>query len=275
MTLDRDLPGHSAVTAMSEASYTQRKVIQLHNISKSYDGHTALADVSLGFLEHRTTAVIGPSGCGKSTLLRVIIGLVTPDTGKVNVFDRNLSTETLIETRRRIGYVIQDGGLFPHLTARENVELMARHLQWSDADIGDRIHSLALLVRLPEDRLDLFPVELSGGQRQRVGLMRSLMLDPSVLLLDEPLGALDPMIRAELQTELRDIFGSLKKTVVLVTHDLSEAAFLADRIVLMRNGQVVQSGQIEDLLARPSVSFVSDFVNAQRRHIGAAGAGAP
>ncbi|NNE48101.1 MAG: ATP-binding cassette domain-containing protein [Rhodothermales bacterium] len=250
-------------------------MIQLYNISKSYDGHTALADVSLDFLEHRTTAVIGPSGCGKSTLLRVIIGLVTPDTGKVNVFDRNLSTDTLIDTRRRIGYVIQDGGLFPHLTARENVEMMARHLQWSDADIGDRIHSLALLVRLPEDRLDLFPVELSGGQRQRVGLMRSLMLDPSLLLLDEPLGALDPMIRAELQTELRDIFGSLKKTVVLVTHDLSEAAFLADRIVLMRNGQVVQSGQIEDLLERPAVSFVSDFVNAQRRHIGEAGAGAP
>ncbi len=248
-------------------------MIHLRDIEKSFGGHAALAGVSLYFEEHTTTAVIGPSGCGKSTLLRVIIGLVVPDAGEVDVLGRPLSHETIVDTRRRTGYVIQEGGLFPHLTARENVELMARHLAWEKATVDERTHFLADLVRLRRDRLDLYPIELSGGQRQRVGLMRSLMLDPSILLLDEPLGALDPMIRAELQDELRDIFRSLDKTVVLVTHDLSEAAFLADRIVLLRQGRVVQTGTLDDLLHRPAETFVTDFVNAQRSRIGTAEGG--
>ena len=247
-------------------------MIRLRSISKSFDGHVALDSLSLDVAENSTSVVIGPSGCGKSTLLRAIIGLVTPDAGRIDVLGQQLVPGALIHIRRRIGYVIQAGGLFPHLTGRQNVELMARHLDWPEASVIERTQELSDLVRLPHDRLDLYPVELSGGQRQRVGLMRALMLNPSVLLLDEPLGALDPMIRAELQDELREIFASLRKTVVLVTHDLSEAAYLADCIVLMRRGRIVQTGTLNDLMERPAEPFVTDFVNAQRSHVGGGGA---
>ena len=166
--------------------------------------------------------------------------------------------------RLRTGYVIQDGGLFPHLTARGNVTLLARHLGWDRPRIEARVAELAELTRFPADGLDRHPRQLSGGQRQRVGLMRALMLDPAALLLDEPLGALDPLVRADLQTELRDIFRSLGKTVVLVTHDLGEATFFADRVVLLRDGRVVQEGSPADLWHRPADPFVTRFVQAQR-----------
>jgi osmoprotectant transport system ATP-binding protein len=160
--------------------------------------------------------------------------------------------------------VIQDGGLFPHLTARGNVSLLARHLGWPAARIDARVADLAALTRLPADALDRAPHELSGGQRQRVALMRALMLDPAALLLDEPLGALDPLVRADLQAELRDLFRSLGKTVVLVTHDLGEATFLADHLVLLREGSIVQQGPPADLWRRPADPFVTRFVQAQR-----------
>lgn len=166
--------------------------------------------------------------------------------------------------RLRTGYVIQDGGLFPHLTARGNVTLLARHLGWPAARIAARVTELADLSRFPADGLDRFPRQLSGGQRQRVGLMRALMLDPDALLLDEPLGALDPLVRADLQTDLRDIFRGLGKTVVLVTHDLGEAAHFADRVVLLKDGQLVQEGTPADLWHRPAEPFVTRFVQAQR-----------
>src|SRR5262249_22018916 len=163
-----------------------------------------------------------------------------------------------------VGYVIQDGGLFPHLTARGNVTLMARYLGWDRARIAARVAGLADLTRFPADGLDRYPHQLSGGQRQRVGLMRALMLDPDALLLDEPLGALDPLVRADLQAELRDIFRRLGKTVVLVTHDLGEAAFFADRVVLLKAGRVVQEGGPGALWPRPGDAFVPRFVQAQR-----------
>ena len=172
---------------------------------------------------------------------------------------------TCIAVRRRTGYVIQDGGLFPHLSAADNAALLARHLGWSAARRRERLDELAALVRLPGDVLARTPRELSGGQRQRVSLMRALMLDPEALLLDEPLGALDPMVRAELQDDLRAIFAELAKTVVLVTHDLAEAAFFADTVVLMRDGAVVQAGPPGDLEARPADPFVTQFIGAQRR----------
>ena len=166
--------------------------------------------------------------------------------------------------RRRIGYVVQGGGLFPHLTARENVALVARYLGWPPERIARRISELAALARLDEGALGRYPGQLSGGQAQRVGLVRALALDPEVLLLDEPLGALDPLTRADLQGDLRGVFQALGKTVVLVTHDLAEAAFFAGRLLLLRDGRVVQDGSLEELLRAPAEPFVTRFLRAHR-----------
>ena len=161
--------------------------------------------------------------------------------------------------------VIQEGGLFPHLDARQNVSLLARYLGWSAARIDERIEQLHTLFKLPADLLDRYPNELSGGQRQRVSMMRALMLNPDLLLLDEPLAALDPMIRFDLQQELRDIFNEMDKTVLLVTHDMGEAGFFADTIVLLSGGGIVQAGSMSDLLKRPAQPFVEQFIRAQRQ----------
>lgn len=236
----------------------------LHDIEKVYAGRRALGPISLEVPPGRTTVLIGPSGCGKSTLIRLLIGLIEPDKGAVTFHGIPVCSKTARNVRLRVGYVIQDGGLFPHLTARGNVTLMARYLGRDRESIAARVDELAELTRLPADGLDRYPHQLSGGQRQRVGLMRALMLDPEALLLDEPLAALDPLIRADLQTELRDIFRALNKTVVLVTHDLREASFFADRVVLLRDGRVVQEGSPADLWRRPADPFVTRFVQAQR-----------
>ena len=235
----------------------------LRGISKSFDGTAALRGVDLDIPAARATVLIGPSGCGKSTLLRLMIGLIAPDQGTVTFERRPLDAGSLPHVRRRLGYVIQDGGLFPHLTAAGNVSLMARHLGWPRPRVAARLAELAELVRLPLPLLDRLPLELSGGQRQRVGLMRALMLDPDVLLLDEPLGALDPIVRRELQEDLKAIFQRLGKTVVLVTHDLHEAAYFADEIVLLRAGEIVQRGAPSELLHAPKDDFVRRFVTAQ------------
>jgi osmoprotectant transport system ATP-binding protein len=163
-----------------------------------------------------------------------------------------------------MGYVIQDGGLFPHLTARANVTVLARHLGWDAARIAARTEELEALTRFPEGGLDRYPGELSGGQRQRVALMRALMLDPDVLLLDEPLGALDPITRHDLQGDLKEIFQTLQKTVLLVTHDVAEAAHFADAVALMLEGRVVQHGTVRDLVEQPADPFVTRFLEAQR-----------
>ncbi len=236
----------------------------LDHVSKRYGDAVALDAVDLRIPAGRVTALIGPSGAGKSTLLRLLLGLEWPDAGRVLFEDAPLRRETLLAQRRRIGYVIQEGGLFPHLTAGGNVALLARTLGWAPAKIRVRARELAALCRLPENALMRFPAELSGGQRQRVGLIRALMLDPKVLLLDEPLGALDPLIRFELQEELRQLFGELGKTVVLVTHDVAEAAFLADELVLLHDGRIVQRGAPDELLGRPVEPFVRAFLGAQR-----------
>lgn len=243
--------------------------LALHNVSKRYGAHGALDEVSLE-LPAQTTALIGPSGCGKSTLLRTLIGLVTPDSGQLFFEGRPIDAADIGALRQRMGYVIQEGGLFPHLKARANVTLMARYLGRDKAETAARCDELAELVDLTPDQLDRYPGELSGGQRQRVSLMRALMLDPKVLLLDEPLGALDPMIRAQLQEELKRIFNRLGKTVVIVTHDLAEAAFFGHQIVLMRDGQVEQIGALKELEANPANAFVEEFIAVQRRAIAAA-----
>jgi osmoprotectant transport system ATP-binding protein len=240
-------------------------VIALKGVSKRFGDTAAVDTLDLTCAAHRTTALIGPSGSGKSTILRLIAGLATPTTGTVEVGGTPVTAESLPGLRRRMGYVIQEGGLFPHLTAEGNVTLMARHLRQPPTATARRLRDLCDLTHFPADGLTRYPAELSGGQRQRVSLMRALMLDPDVLLLDEPLGSLDPLVRASLQTELREIVTRLERTVVLVTHDLPEAAYLAHHIVLLHSGRIVQQGTLEDLRDRPADGFVGEFLSAQRR----------
>ncbi|RJS23896.1 ABC transporter ATP-binding protein [Corallococcus sp. H22C18031201] len=239
---------------------------ELEDVSKRFGSTWALHPLSLTLPSGRTTVLLGPSGCGKSTLLRLLNGLSRPDTGRVLFEGQPLPAEgePLLALRRRVGYALQGGGLFPHLTGTHNVTLMAQHLRWPAARTRERLDVLLELTRFPAEALERYPAQLSGGQRQRVALMRALMLDPDVLLLDEPLGALDPLVRHELQADLRGIFARLRKTVVLVTHDLAEAAFLGDDLVLMREGRVVQQGALRELEARPADPFVTRFIQAQR-----------
>jgi len=239
-------------------------MFELRGVSKRFGDLLALAPTDLFVPPGQTMVLIGPSGSGKSTLLRMMVGLLRPDTGEVRFAGMELTPEDAQALRRRMGFVVQGGGLFPHLSAHENATIMARYLDWERSRIQGRLDLLVELTRLPVDRLSKYPIELSGGERQRVSLIRALMLDPDVLLLDEPLGALDPMTRFELQTDLRRIFGQLRKTVVLVTHDLTEAAFFADQIVLLRAGRVVQRGPLDELVRSPADSFVTQFINAQR-----------
>ncbi len=238
--------------------------VQLTGVSKTFGASVALHPLDLSFAPGRTTVLIGPSGCGKSTILRLIIRLLRPESGVVEFDGEEITDASIAALRRRIGYVIQDGGLFPHLTARANVLLMARHLDQPSETMSARLSELCTLTRFPADALDRYPAELSGGQRQRVSLMRALALSPDLLLLDEPLGALDPLVRAALQKDLKEIFKRLEQTVILVTHDLAEAAYLADEIVLMNEGRVVQSGLLDELRERPANEFVTEFINAQR-----------
>ncbi len=239
-------------------------MLELRGVSKSYGDSVALHTTDLTVEPGRTTALIGPSGCGKSTMLRVMVGLIPASTGEVLFDGQPITPQNARQLRHRMGYVIQEGGLFPHLTARRNATIMARHLGWDTSRIEARLTELAKLVDLPLDWLDRYPVQLSGGQRQRVSMMRALFLDPDLVLLDEPMGVLDPLIRSELQEQLKEIFKTLNKTVVMVTHDIGEAGFLAETILLLKAGRVVQSGTLEQLVRTPADPFVTEFINAQR-----------
>jgi osmoprotectant transport system ATP-binding protein len=239
-------------------------LLTLQGVSKRFGETSVLEQTSLSIENGLTTALIGPSGCGKSTILRLVVGLATPDSGRIEFAGQEVNPSTITQLRSRIGYVIQEGGLFPHLTARDNVLLMARHLNKPAAESEQRLNELCDLTQLDCSVLQRYPTELSGGQRQRIGLMRALMLSPELLLLDEPLGALDPLVRYALQRDLKAIFQQLKQTTLLVTHDLAEAAYLGDTIVLMNRGKIVQQGKLADLRTKPSSSFVTEFIEAQR-----------
>ncbi|QDT64432.1 ATP-binding cassette domain-containing protein [Calycomorphotria hydatis] len=239
-------------------------MIRLDAVTVEYQALSVLDEFDLEVRAGETTVMIGPSGCGKTTLLRLMIGLTTPNSGSVFFDGDEVTPRQWSLVRRRIGYVIQEGGLFPHLTAGENVALMANRLGKERSWTEERMQYLANLVSLPIEVMKRYPTEMSGGQRQRVGMMRALMLEPEVLLLDEPLGALDPLIRAELQNDLKRIITELKKTVVLVTHDLGEAEFFADRILLLKSGKIVQDSKPEELLVSPANDFVRSFISAQR-----------
>lgn len=238
--------------------------LSLTGVEKRFGSTVALARTDLEVAAGTTCALVGESGSGKSTLLRLVVGLLEPDAGEVFIGGERMSPTSARALRHRMGYVIQDGGLFPHMTTRANATVLARHLGWDRARAKQRLDELVALTRFPGDALDRYPGELSGGQRQRVALMRALMLDPDVLLLDEPLGALDPITRHDLQRELKDIFHELQKTVLLVTHDVSEAAHFADQMVLMLEGRVVQRGTLRDLVDHPADPFVTRFLEAQR-----------
>jgi osmoprotectant transport system ATP-binding protein len=242
-------------------------MLNFNNVSKRYGENVALHSTNLEIETGKTTVLIGPSGCGKSTLLRLIAGLVLADEGQISFLDTPLDSSNITRLRHRMGYMIQEGGLFPHFTGERNVSLMAHQLGWSDERIKRRVLELLDLAQLPAECLKRFPGELSGGQRQRISLMRALMLDPDLLLLDEPLGALDPMIRYELQQELREIFEKLDKTVVMVTHDIAEAAFFGHTLIMMRRGRVLQQGPFSDLAQRPADEFVADFIGTQRKQL--------
>ena len=239
-------------------------MIEMQNVAKRLGPRFALAPLALDFPDGTTSVLIGPSGCGKSTVLRLIAGLLLPDCGSVLYDGIAIRPETAQALRRQMGYVIQEGGLFPHLGIEANVALAARHLAQPQSWIKQRLDELCDLVALSPSLLARYPHELSGGQRQRVALMRALMLDPAVLLLDEPLGSLDPVTRRGLQVELKNIFGRLRKTVIMVTHDMGEAAHFAGEVILMREGRIIQRGTLDDLLRRPAEPYVSEFISAQR-----------
>src|SRR5437667_1525734 len=239
-------------------------LIRLVDVRKRYGDAAALHPTNLSIDRGKITVLIGPSGCGKSTLLRLIIRLIEPDSGSIEFDGEPITPDNIDILRRRIGYVIQEGGLFPHLTSRANVLLMARHLGKSWEEMQRRLLELCELTRFSNQLLPRYPVELSGGQRQRVSLMRALMLSPELLLLDEPLGALDPLVRASLQKDLKEIFARLRQTVLFVTHDLAEAIYFGDEIVLMNGGRIVQKGSVTDLREKPADPFVLEFINAQR-----------
>lgn len=225
----------------------------------------AIEELTLRLESGRTTALVGPSGCGKSTVLKLAAGLLTPEAGQIRIGAQTLTAANANRLRHRLGYVLQEGGLFPHLSARDNVSLMARYLGWQPRRVAERIQELIDLMQLSAAHLDRHPAQLSGGERQRISLARALMLDPDLLLLDEPLGALDPIVRHDLQRELRGLFRRLGKTVLFVTHDVAEAGYLADELVLMRAGRVVQRGTLRQLIATPAEAFVEQFVGAQRQ----------
>jgi osmoprotectant transport system ATP-binding protein len=239
-------------------------MLELQNISKTFEDRTVLTDVNLMVPKGATHALIGSSGSGKTTLLRITLGLIPFDKGYVKINDQALLSFTQVEWADRIGYVPQDGGLFPHISGRNNVALIAKLRGWRRARIDDRVEELRKVVDLDPEILSRFPREMSGGQKQRVSIMRAAMMDPAVMLLDEPMAALDPLIRRSLQQELKSIFQRLGKTVLLVTHDLGEAVYLAERMTMLHEGRVVQSGTPRELLLHPANSFVSQFINAQR-----------
>jgi osmoprotectant transport system ATP-binding protein len=238
-------------------------MILLHKVGKRFGDAVALRPTDLKIPANKTTVLIGLSGSGKSTVLRLISGLLEPTTGWIEVNGKKLTPAGLLEFHRRMGYVIQSGDLFPHLTARANILLVAQELRLGISEMTARVEELCLMTRFPGNLLDRYPVELSGGEQRRVSLIRALMLKPDFLLLDEPLGALDPIVRAALLVDLKALFDRTNATVVMVTHDLLEAARLGDWIVLLQAGRIVQQGPFSELSLFPAEPFVTEFFRAQ------------
>lgn len=236
-------------------------MIDVRNLTKRFASHTAVDNVSLRVERGETLVLLGTSGCGKTTTLKMMNRLIEPTTGLITVDGVDVGQQPGPELRRRIGYVIQDGGLFPHYTVAEAIATVPKLLGWEPAVIQERTRELIDKLQLPESLLSRYPAELSGGQRQRVGLARALAAKPPVVLMDEPFGALDPFTRRHVRRELFGLSELLETTVVLVTHDVSEALELADRIALMNKGRIVQIGPPDALRNQPANEFVRDFLD--------------
>lgn len=240
-------------------------MIEFDGVVKNYGEHRALDGVSFTVPDGCVTVLIGPSGCGKSTSLKLVNRLLEPDDGYIRVNDRPVKSFAVEELRRGIGYVIQSVGLLPHMTVKQNIGLVPKLLGRDKAWRADRAHELLSLIGLdPDVYADKYPSQLSGGEAQRVGVARALAADPPILLMDEPFGAVDPLNRETLQNEFISLQKKLKKTVIFVTHDLDEAVRVADRIVLMQEGLVVQEASPEHLLGGPDNDFVREFVGSDR-----------
>lgn len=236
-------------------------MIDIRSLTKRFAGHPAVDDVSLTVGRGETLVLLGTSGCGKTTTLKMINRLIEPSSGSVTVDGVDVARQPGPDLRRRIGYVIQDGGLFPHYTIADAIATVPKLLGWTPDQIRDRTGELMGKLQLPETLLSRYPAELSGGQRQRVGLARALAARPPVVLMDEPFGALDPFTRRHVRREVFGLNELRETTVVLVTHDVGEALELADRIALMDQGRIVQIGPPDDLLNHPANAFVRDFLD--------------
>ena len=244
-------------------------VVTLDHVSKRYGpagAPLAVSDLSLTIPAGEIVVLVGPSGCGKTTTMKMINRLIEPTSGRVTIDGEDVMALPAVELRRRIGYVIQQVGLFPHLTVAENVAVVPRLLRWPEARVHDRVEELLDLVRLePASYRDRYPTALSGGERQRVGVARALAADPPLMLMDEPFGAVDPILRDRLQNEFLRLQGQVQKTVVFVTHDVDEAIKMADRIaILQRGGILAQYDTPDAILASPASEFVGRFVGADR-----------
>ena len=236
-------------------------MIDIANVVKRFAGHAAVDDVSLHVGRGETLVLLGTSGCGKTTTLKMINRLIEPSSGSIRMDGIDVAQQPGPDLRRRIGYVIQDGGLFPHYTIAEAIATVPKLIGWTPDQIQDRIRELIAKLQLPESLLKRYPAELSGGQRQRVGLARALAARPPVVLMDEPFGALDPFTRRHVRRELFGLNELQETTVVLVTHDVGEALELADRIALMDKGRIVQIGPPDELVNHPATEFVKDFLD--------------
>jgi osmoprotectant transport system ATP-binding protein len=242
-------------------------MISLRHVTKRFDGTggAAVHDLTMDVPTGETVVLVGPSGCGKTTTMRMINRLIEPTGGTITVDGQDVMQQDPVELRRRIGYVIQSIGLLPHRTIAENIGTVPDLVGWDKAKIAARVDELATTLGLDSELLDRYPGELSGGQRQRVGVARALALDPPVMLMDEPFGAVDPIIRARLQDQFLDIQARLRKTIVFVTHDIDEAIKLADRIAIMNIGGVIeQYAPPEEILRAPANDFVEQFVGPER-----------
>lgn len=240
-------------------------MIQLRNVSKEFKNNVVLSDINMDINDGELTVLIGPSGCGKTTTLKMLNRLIPTTKGEILIDGKNIETLDKVALRRNMGYVIQQGGLFPHMTIRQNIEIIQKLEKKNPKDIADNTIRLMKMVDLnPDEFLDRYPTELSGGQQQRIGVIRALANDPEVILLDEPFSALDPVTRSSLQDELVELQANVGKTMVFVTHDMDEAIKIADKICIMKDGHILQYDTPEVILKNPADEFVANFVGTNR-----------
>ncbi|QHQ62032.1 betaine/proline/choline family ABC transporter ATP-binding protein [Anaerocolumna sedimenticola] len=240
-------------------------MIKFENVTKNFKDKKVLRNITLDINKGNLVAFIGESGCGKTTTLKMINRLIRPSSGNIYINGENIESRDIIELRRQMGYVIQQTGLFPHMTVKDNIEIIPKAEKRDKSVIEKRTYELMEMVGLkPEEYLHRYPVELSGGQQQRVGVARAFATDPEIILMDEPFSALDPITRIGLQDELINLQSHLRKTIVFVTHDMDEAIKIADMICIMRNGEILQYDTPENILKNPCNDFVSKFVGKNR-----------